>query len=88
MLDEMIEEITIDTYGDDEKFWAFRQAFEDNVELPADGFVIQRTSRSLKLRPTQPRDRPNRLPEGGQSASKSRGSGAGSRSIRRPTSGC
>ncbi|MFY9708090.1 MAG: hypothetical protein WAJ95_19410 [Desulfobacterales bacterium] len=63
MLDEMIEEITIDTYGDDEKFWAFRQAFEDNVELPADGFVIQRTSRSLKLRPTQTRDRPNRLPE-------------------------
>ena len=40
VLDEMIEEITVDTYGDDEKFWAFRQAFEDNVELPADGFVI------------------------------------------------
>jgi hypothetical protein len=39
-LDEMIEEITVDTYGDDEKLWAFRQAFEDNVELPADGFVI------------------------------------------------
>jgi len=39
-LDEMVEEITVDAYGDDEKFWAFRQAFEDNVELPADGFVI------------------------------------------------
>lgn len=39
-LDEMIEEITVDAYGDDEKLWAFRQAFEDNVELPADGFVI------------------------------------------------
>jgi hypothetical protein len=36
----MIEEITVDAYGDDEKLWAFRQAFEDNVELPADGFVI------------------------------------------------
>lgn len=39
-LDEMIEEISVDAYGDDEKFWAFRQAFEDNVDLPADGFVI------------------------------------------------
>ena len=39
-LEEMIEEITVDAYNDDEKLWAFRQAFEDNVELPADGFVI------------------------------------------------
>jgi hypothetical protein len=39
-LDEMIEQITIDAYGDDEALCAFRQAFEDNVELPADGFVI------------------------------------------------
>jgi len=39
-LDEMIEEITVDAYGDAEKFWAFRQTFEDNVDLPADGFVI------------------------------------------------
>jgi hypothetical protein len=39
-LGEMIEEITVDAYGDDEKLWAFRRAIEDNVELPADGFVI------------------------------------------------
>ena len=39
-LDELIERITVDAYGDDEKFWAFRQAFEDDVTLPADGFVI------------------------------------------------
>jgi hypothetical protein len=39
-LDELIEEITIDAYGDDEQLWAFRQAFEDEVELPAKGFVI------------------------------------------------
>lgn len=39
-LDEMIEEIIVDAYGDDEKLWDFRQAFEDNIELPADGFVI------------------------------------------------
>ena len=38
-LDEMIEEITVDAYGDDEKLWAFQQAFEENIELPADGFV-------------------------------------------------
>ncbi len=39
-LDEMIAEITVDANGDDEKFCALRQAFEDNVDLPADGFVI------------------------------------------------
>jgi hypothetical protein len=39
-LDEMIEEITVDAYGDDEQLWAFRQAFEDEVSLPADGFII------------------------------------------------
>ena len=39
-LDEMIAEITVDAYGDDEQLWAFRQAFEDDVTLPADGFVI------------------------------------------------
>ncbi|MCG2794740.1 MAG: hypothetical protein L6427_02520 [Actinomycetia bacterium] len=39
-LDELIERITVDAYGDDEKLWAFRQAYEDDVALPADGFVI------------------------------------------------
>ncbi len=39
-LDEMVEEIIVDAYGDDEQLWAFRQVFEDNIELPADGFVI------------------------------------------------
>jgi hypothetical protein len=39
-LDELIEEITVDAYGDDEGLWAFRQFFEDDVNLPADGFVI------------------------------------------------
>ena len=39
-LDEMIAKITVDAYGDDEQFWAFRQAFEDDIALPADGFVI------------------------------------------------
>jgi hypothetical protein len=39
-LDKLIEEITVDAYDDDEQLWAFRQAFEDDVALPADGFVI------------------------------------------------
>ena len=39
-LDRLIDEITVDAYGDDEQLWAFRQAFEDDVNLPADGFVI------------------------------------------------
>jgi hypothetical protein len=39
-LDELIKAITVDAYGNDEKLWTFRQAFEDNVTLPADGFVI------------------------------------------------
>jgi hypothetical protein len=39
-LDELITKITVDAYGEDEQLWAFRQAFEDDVRLPADGFVI------------------------------------------------
>jgi tetratricopeptide (TPR) repeat protein len=39
-LDELVAEITVDACGDDEQLWAFRQAFEDDVTLPADGFVI------------------------------------------------
>jgi hypothetical protein len=39
---ELIEEITTDAYGEDEQLWAFRQAFEDNVALPAEGSVIGR----------------------------------------------
>ncbi len=38
--DDLIDEITIDAHGDDEQLWAFRQAFEDNVAVPSDGFVI------------------------------------------------
>jgi hypothetical protein len=34
-LDALIEEITVDAYGDDEQLWAFRQAFEDEVTLPS-----------------------------------------------------
>jgi hypothetical protein len=39
-LDQLVEDITVDVYGDDEQLWAFRQVFEDEVPLPANGFVI------------------------------------------------
>ncbi len=39
-LDQLIEVITVHANGDDEELWAFRQAFEDSVSVPCDGFVI------------------------------------------------
>ncbi len=48
-LDELIEEITLDAYGDDEQLWAFRQAFEDHVPLPAEAFVIGETVTVLAI---------------------------------------
>jgi hypothetical protein len=39
-LNGMIDEIIVDAYGDDEQLWAFRQAFEDKVVVPAEAFVV------------------------------------------------
>ena len=39
-LEALLEEILTDAHGDDEQLWAFRQAFEDHVELPADAFIV------------------------------------------------
>jgi len=39
-LDRLIDEILVDAYGDGEQLWAFRQAFEDHVVLPAEAFVV------------------------------------------------
>ncbi len=39
-LDERIGVITADVTSDDEKLRAFRQAFDDQVALPADRFVV------------------------------------------------
>jgi hypothetical protein len=36
----LVEEITVDASGEAEQLWAFRQAFEDQVAVPCDGFVI------------------------------------------------
>jgi hypothetical protein len=35
ILDAFIDAITVDANGDDEKPWAFRQAFEDVIVVPA-----------------------------------------------------
>lgn len=48
-LDELIEEITVDAYGDDEQLWAFRQVIEDEVKLPADGLIIDEPVRVTKI---------------------------------------
>jgi hypothetical protein len=39
-LNDLIARITVDAYGEDEQLWAFRQAFENDVALPSDAFVI------------------------------------------------
>ncbi len=38
--EELLEEILVDVYGEDEQLWAFRQVIEDEVPLPAEGTVI------------------------------------------------
>ncbi len=48
-LDALIEEITVDASGDDEQLWAFRQAFEDQVSLPAEAFVIGEPVRVMTI---------------------------------------
>ncbi len=39
-IEALLEEILVDAYGEEEQLWAFRQAFEDEVRLPADAFVM------------------------------------------------
>src|SRR5271157_3504282 len=39
-LNDLVDEITVDAYNDDEQLWAFRQVIEDEVDLPVDAFVL------------------------------------------------
>jgi hypothetical protein len=48
-LDELIEEIIVDANGDDEQLWAFRQAFEDNIDLPCEATVAGEPVRVIKF---------------------------------------
>ena len=38
--DDLVEQITLDADGDGEQLWAFRQAFEDDLEVPCAAFVL------------------------------------------------
>ncbi len=48
-LDSLVDEIIVDAYGEDEQLWAFRQVLEDEVELPADAFVIGEPVSVIKI---------------------------------------
>ena len=48
-LNELIDEITVDAYGEDEQLWAFRQAFEDSIEVPCESTVVGVPVRVLKF---------------------------------------
>lgn len=39
-VDDMIEQIVVDAYGDDEQLWSFRQWFEDYATLPFAATVV------------------------------------------------
>jgi len=39
-VDDLIEEIVVDAYGEHEQLWSFRQAFEDNARFPIAGRVV------------------------------------------------
>jgi hypothetical protein len=39
-LGEIIDELTAEACGDDERIWNFQQALQKHVSLPCDGFVI------------------------------------------------
>ncbi len=48
-LQMLVEEITVDAYGDAEQFWAFRQAFEDNLRVPCAATVAGATVTVVKF---------------------------------------
>jgi hypothetical protein len=47
--DELLEQILVDAYGEDEQLWAFRQSIEDDVPLPLEGAVIGEAVRVIKI---------------------------------------
>ena len=48
-LNDLVDEIVIDAYGDDEQLWAFRQAFEDEIALPADASLFGQPATVLEI---------------------------------------
>ena len=39
-LNDLVDEITVDAYNDDEQLWAFRQVIEDEVAMPTDAWAL------------------------------------------------
>jgi len=39
-VEEIIEQINLGAHGDNEQLWAFRRLFADEINFPADGFVL------------------------------------------------
>ena len=39
-IDELIDEMMVDAYGEHEQLWSFRQAFEDSGRFPFRGRVV------------------------------------------------
>ena len=39
-IDELIEQVIVDAYGEDEQLWSFRQVFEDDARFPFTGQVV------------------------------------------------
>lgn len=39
-MDQLIDDLTIDAYGDEEQLWAFCNALRDGIAVPCDAFVI------------------------------------------------
>jgi hypothetical protein len=48
-LNDLVDQITVDAYGDDEQLWAFRQVIDDEVDLPTEAFVVGEPATALKI---------------------------------------
>jgi len=48
-IDQLLEDILVDAYGEDEQLWALRQTFEEEVPLPTEGSIIGETVLVNKL---------------------------------------
>ena len=48
-LNNLVDQIVVDAYNDDEQLWAFRQVIEDEVDLPADASVLGEPVRVMEI---------------------------------------
>ena len=48
-LNYLVDKIVADADGDDHQLWAFRQAFDDEIAMPADAFVLGEPATVLEI---------------------------------------